>query len=356
MAKIKNKKTVALLVLTYNCEKLIKECLGSILNQNYKNFQVFVIDNCSTDKTVFLIKKYYPQVKLIENPKNFGVGKGFNETIKAVLKKFDYICFFNHDVKSEKNCLKELVNTLNNHPEVEICTSLTLDWKGEKVDNAGGTIVNLFSGIISGFLGDLQAKEIPSQYRKDEFPVLFGIATAMLVRPSAFEKFGFYDEDYFMYFEEIDFSWRVVLGGGKILCNPKAIAYHYGHGAKVSKKISLKVLQQTETNLLATYVKNLSLSSLIIVLPVLLFIRLFMSLFYLPISPKITWRKISGIKAFLGKLFSGQYRKQRKFVSRIRKLSDCQVFSLNPTPIVSFKPIFSFMGNWFKTVNKIYKK
>ena len=159
-----------------------------------------------------------------------------------------------------------------------------------------------------------------------------------------------------MYFEDIDFSWRVLLGGGKILCNPQAVAYHYGHGSKPSKEISLKLLKQTELNLLATYFKNLSSLTFILILMPLLVIRILASLLYLPISPKITLAKISGICLFLVKLFSGKYREQRAFVSRLRKSTDSQVLSLNPTSLFSFTPLVSVMVRWFSLIGKVYNK
>jgi len=350
------RKSIALLVLNYNGCPYLEGCLKSLLSQTYKHFKVYVIDNKSTDGSVGFIKKHFSQVSLIENFENFGVGKGFNDAIKTFSKEFDYIGLFNPDIKVDKNWLKESVSTLDNYPEAEICASLVLDWRGKKIDTAGGRIINFLAGVFGGFLGNLPVKNVPPAYKKKEFPVFFGVVTAMLVRASAFKKFGFFDEDYFMYFEDVDFSWRVLLGGGKIYCNPKAVVYHYGHGSKPEKGLSLKLLKQTEINLLATYFKNLSSLFFLLVFVPLVVIRVLASFLYLPISPKITLAKISGICLFLTRLFFGQYRKQKIFVSYIRKLTDRQVLALNPTSLFSFTPLVSMMSHWFSLMGKVYNK
>lgn len=346
----------AFLILNYNARPFLRDCLNSMLDQKDDDFEVFLVDNSSTDDSIDFVKKNYPQVKVIANYKNFGVGKGFNNVIKRVLEEFDYIGLFNPDIKVDKNWLKESVKTLEDYPEAEICAGLILDWKGKKIDTAGGTIINFLTGVFGGFLGNLPIKNVPLVYKKKEFPVFFGVVTAMLVRTSAFKKFGFFDEDYFMYFEDIDFSWRVLLGGGKIYCNPKAVVYHYGHGTNPKKRLSLKLLKQTEINLLATYFKNLSPLFFLLVFVPLVVIRVLASFLYLPISPKITLAKISGICLFPTRLLFGQYRKQKIFVSYIRKLTDSQVLALNPTSLFSFISLVSMMSHWFDLIGKIYNK
>ncbi len=347
-------KATALLVLNYNCRPFLQECLDSLLSQNYGNFEIFFIDNSSTDDSVVFVKKNYPQIKIMENKENVGVGRGFNEVIRKIRNDFSYIGLFNSDIKVDKDWLGESVGTLERNPEPEICAGLNFDWGGNVVDSAGGVIVNLLAGVFGGFLGDLPVDQIPSRYRKTEFPVFFAVVTAMLVRADVFTTTGLFDEDYFMYFEDIDFSWRVLLGGGKIFCNPRARAYHYGHGSKPGKDISVKVHGSTETNLLATYFKNLSLLSLILVLPPLVLIRTIASFFYLFVSPRLTWGKLSGIFLFVSRLFSPRLWRKRQRAQKRRKLNDRQVFKNNPQLLFSVRPLLKFILPWFKAIRKIY--
>ena len=358
---MEKQKKVALLTLNYNSKQFLEVSVTSLLNQTYKNFEIFVIDNLSTDGSVeFLRERFpktnYPKVNIISHTVNGGVGKGFNKVIKKIYKNYDYIGILDQDVKVDRNWLKECISTLEKDPNNYICCPITYNWDGTVVDNVGGAIINILAGIFVGFLGDYKKQEIPEKYVDTEFKNLFAVATAMVVKTQAFEEFGFYDEDYFIYFEEFDFSWRIVLGGKKVMCNTKALAYHYGHGSKYTKKVSLLLLKVSETNLFATYVKNLSLTSILFLIYPLLLFRILFSLFYLAISPGITLAKLEGIGIFLKRWFTGQYGVARKFVSTVRKKSDIQVLSLNPNSIFSVSPIFSAAISWFRTIGRFYNK
>jgi GT2 family glycosyltransferase len=354
-------KKVALLILNYNSKEFIQTALDSLLAQSYTNFEIFAIDNDSSDGGVQYIKKHYPKnkfpnINLVEHKNNYGYGKGVNKVIKQVYKKFEYVALIDPDIRLDKNWLEELVGTMENHLDSQICSCLTLDWEGNVIDNAGGVIVNIFAGIFTGFMGDLPVTQIPENYKNAEFPIIFGVATAMLVRSKAFEKYGFCDEDYFLYFEDFDLSWRIALGGGLNLCNTKAKAFHFGHGSKTSKNIQTKILKQTEINLFATYTKNFTLISLMDLLPPLLMARLIMSLIYIPISPKITTAKIIGIVTFLKNISSGKYSNQRKFISQIRIISDRELLSRNPISIFSIKPVLTKLLPWFHTINTSFSR
>ena len=349
-----NRKTAALLVLNYNCQSFLKDCLDSLLDQTGNSFQIFFIDNASIDGSVGYVKANYPQVKIVENRENVGVGRGFNEVIKEVAKGFDYIGLFNPDIKVDRDWLSESLGTLEKHSEAEICAGLIFDWEGEKVDTAGGTITNFLAGVFGGFWGSRPVGELPPRYREKEFPVFFGLVTAMLTRADAFERFGFFDEDYFMYFEDIDFSWRILLGGGQVLCNPQAVVYHYGHGSQPKKDAYLKIFQKAETNLLITYFKNLSLPVLALVLPPLVLARVLLSFLYLRTSFKITMSKCAGVFQFLVALFSVELWKKRRVVQTQRVLSDFWVLKRNPSPLLAVRPLINILLPWVRRVNEVY--
>ncbi|MDD5044239.1 MAG: glycosyltransferase family 2 protein [Candidatus Omnitrophica bacterium] len=350
------RRSAAILVLNYNCRQFLKDCLDSVAAQTYKDFSLFLIDNDSSDESLAFVKENFPSVTIIQNPANFGFGKGFNSGIRRVLDGFTYIALLNADLKLEKEWLGESIKTLESDSRAQVCSSLVLDWEGKNVESAGGTIVNLLTGIFGGFLAGLPFKSLPAEYKNKEFPVFYGIANAILVRSGAFREFGLFDEEYFMYFEDVDFSWRVLISGGKVLCNPRAIVYHFGHGASTSKKLSLKLLQQTETNLLATYFKNLSTPDFLLLFLPLAVSRAIFSLFYIFISPRITLTKIKGILVFALSLLKGKYKKDRAFVSRIRKLNDRRILAINPTGIFSFLFFTSTAQNWFRTIRAVYNR
>lgn len=345
--------SVALLILSYDSKSFLRDCITSLLGQTYQDFQIFLIDNHSIDGSVELVRHEFPQVNIIANPENYGFGRGFNEGIRLVQSKFDYMGLLNPDIKADPRWLEESVNTLREFPQAQICNSLVLNWDGNVVENAGGAILNLAAGVFGGFLSGTPRTEIPQQYKKRAFPVFFGIANAIVIKAQAFAKYGLLDENYFMYFEDIDLSWRILTGGGQVYCNPQAVVFHYGHGAKKSKEISLLLRERTETNLLSTYFKNLSLPTLILMLPLVVIVRSLVSLPYVLISPRLTWRKLKGIASFF--LSVPSLYPQRQAVQRNRMLGDWAVFASNPGSLFSFREVAKLAFPWFRVMAKIHR-
>lgn len=344
---------VAFVVLNYNCKPFLKNCIDSMIRQEYKiKPKIFFVDNSSQDGSVELVRKNYSVVQIIENKENFGTSKGLNIGVKKAMREYDYIGIFNPDIILEKNWLKAAMSTLNSNSSVDVCTSLVTSWDKKNVETAGGTVSNLFLGILSGFLHGTPVRLISQEYKKKDFPVFFGVITAMLVRSAAFKRVGLFDENYFMCFEDSDLCWRMLNSGKKIMCNPQAIIYHYSHGSNPEKKLSLRLFRETETNVLATYYKNLSTASFISLIVPLVFFRTIFSLAYLFISFELTVTKLSGILQFFVNLFDGKYTAQKALAVKIKIVSDWDVLRNNPTTPFSFVAPFRYTSGWFKNIKK----
>lgn len=342
------KTAVKLLILNYNSRSFLKRSIASLMEQNFKgSFEIIVIDNCSTDNSLAYLKTTYPKISVIKNKKNLGVGEGFNRAIKKIINSTDFIAFFNPDIIVDNNWLTTTVSTLKINANADVCAGLILDWKGNVIENAGGTIVNIFMGIFGGFLSGLKKSEMPEKYQNKTFPVFFGVLTAMLVRADSFRRVGYFDDQYFMSSEEADFCWRVHEGGRDVLCNSNAIIKHFGHGSKFSQKMSLFVMRQTEINILLTYYKNLSTIFTLFILPPLFFIRLFFSIAYFLFSKDIALAKLEGIFLFAKNLITGKYFDKKRRVQKMRNKNDFFVFSKNPTNLFSIIPIARSLSSWF---------
>lgn len=350
-------KKIAILILNYNSQTYLNNCLLSINKQSFKQFDTFFIDNNSTDNSVDFISKRFPNTKIIKHPKNYGVGKGFNLAIKQLINDYDYFCLFNPDVVLSTDYIKNSYNSFIKDPLVDIVSCNSIFQHNHLIDNIGGKIINIFLGVFGGRFTNHKFSEIPQYYQNHPSPIFYALITGMMIKKSTFTKFGFFDEDYFMYFEDIDFSWRIQLGGGKIIANPKAILYHYGHGSIKNKSTQNKILGLIEINLLTTYYKNLSNKNILLILPITILSRILMSLFYFFISPQITSVKIISILKFIRILFiNNRIKLKRNLVQKTRKLNDLEVFKKNPGSVLSIKPILFFFFKWFGFIKSYNQK
>lgn len=346
--------SAAVVVVNYNGEGFLETCLESILHQSCRPHSIIVVDNASTDGSVALVQGRYPEVRLIKNLSNRGLGAAINQGIEAADAACRYLAILNTDVKADPEWLLHSVRTLERHQSCAACASLSLDWEGKVVDSAGTSALSLPLGVF-GSLESGQAVDVfMSRHGETEFPVFSAVVTALVARMTAFQRYGLFDESYFLYFEDVDWSWRCLAGGDYILCNPKAVVYHYGYGSEKSSDLKLRIAGISETNLLATYHKNLSLPAQWILLPVLLCARILFALLYLPISRKLTLAKLRGIAAFFEGLGRGHYRSDRKRRMEYKKRSDLEVLRFSPGYGLAPWPVFRLALAWYSKMKDIH--
>lgn len=231
---------ISIIVVTYNSMKYLPDFMESIFNQTYftdsqETPDVLVIDNASHDETVCFIRDHYPTVKMLRNVNNIGLSKAWNQGIK--MTSGEYILIMNPDLVLDKNFLEESVKIINNNNNIASVGGKLYQLKVESdgdmhmldktniLDSCG---IKAFKNrrFIERGAGEVDY----GQY--DEEEEVFGISGALgLYRRSALEqvRYGeeYFDEDFFMYKEDIDMGWRLRLAGWISVYNPKAIGYHH---------------------------------------------------------------------------------------------------------------------------------
>ena len=209
----------SVIIPNWNGEKLLKDCLSSLTKQTYKNFEIIVVDNDSTDDSVEFINKFYPSIKLIRLNKNYGFAKAINEGARN--SNADYVVFLNNDTYVDKNWLKSLVVYAEKYPEaISINSKLLNYYNHSKIDGVGILINEVGQAKSLGW-----EEEDKGQY--DRVKYIFGAtAGAALFKRLDFIKVGMFDEDYFMYSEEVDFAFRAQFLNYKSIYCPSAIVYH----------------------------------------------------------------------------------------------------------------------------------
>ncbi len=229
-------KKISIIICAYNEKKFIKDCLEN-LKDSYENLEVIVKDNGSTDGSSDLIKKDFPWVNVIVGD-NAGLSKGYNLAVKEA--SGDYYLFLGMDARPSKGSLEYLVNYMEENPKVGLATlKLVLEDGSMDTDchRAFPTPLNAimkFSGLGKVFPGSkfFNGFFLPGEDLTKPHEIDHCISHFMFVRKEAYESVGGFDEDYFLWGEDIDFCYRLkVLKGWKIMYLPEFTCFHWKGGA-----------------------------------------------------------------------------------------------------------------------------
>jgi len=216
----------AVVVLNWQGEKLIRDCLDALRAQEYKDFLTVVADNASTDASVEIIRKDYPDVLLLAFGENYGFARGNNEAVEIILEKYpelEYVVLLNNDTKAEPQWLAELVKAAEEDPRLGSVASQLLCWDGENepkvIDSAGDMF---YKHGVAGKRGYGK----PRDTYKDDKDVFGACAGAALYRVEALKETGLLDPDFFAYNEDVDLAFRLRLRGWGCRFAYKAAVWH----------------------------------------------------------------------------------------------------------------------------------
>jgi GT2 family glycosyltransferase len=214
------KPRVSVVIPNLNGRDILAHCLVSLEQQRFKDFEVIVVDNGSTDDSVSNVRNGFPWVgKIIENPSNLGFARACNQGIEA--SSGEYVALLNNDTEAHPAWLEELVRSADANPGVGMLASKTLMFDRRDVIDTTG---HLFypDGLNRG-RGRLEADS--GQY-DDETDVFFPSGCAALYRMSMFKEIGLFDEHHFAYGDDTDVGIRGRIAGWTCLFVPTAIVYH----------------------------------------------------------------------------------------------------------------------------------
>jgi GT2 family glycosyltransferase len=214
-----NPAKMAVLVLNFNGKHHLIDCLSSLNDQTYDCYEVYLIDNGSSDGSIEFVEKHFPWVKIMAFEKNFGFAKAYNRAINEC--GAELIALLNNDTRVNRRWLQELVKVMSRDESTIIVGSKLLLYDSPQLLNHAGAKI---ASIGGGF--DVGLYEKDSVEYSVEKPVGAVCGAAMLFRKELFKRIGAFDEDFFAYFEDIDLCWRSWLDGYKVLYVPTSIAQH----------------------------------------------------------------------------------------------------------------------------------
>ena len=219
---------LSIVLVCWNNKAYLDPCLKSLYDTGMRHsFDIVVVDNGSTDGSQQMLAEKYPEVKLIQNDSNLGLGKASNQGIEATQGR--YILLLNNDTIVNGAAFDAMVDFLEQHSKVGAV--------GGKMLNPDGSVqscYNYFSTLAEEFLiatrvGELFRPGYPSVMNGNEIRSVDWLTSAcLMVRRATLEQVGLLDENYFIYGDEADLQYRIKKAGWEIYYLPDATTIHYG--------------------------------------------------------------------------------------------------------------------------------
>ncbi len=261
---------INIIIPNYNGLEHLKTCFESIKLQSYREYKIILVDNNSTDESIKFTKETFPDSTIINLDKNYGFAKAVNEGIHLSLavSKCRYILLLNNDIELTPGFIETAVKTFEKVPDASVIAVKMLNFfRRDEIDDCGDFIKGKGGSPMARGHGEKDT----GQYDKEEY--IFGAcAGASFYKKEIFENAGLFDEDFFAYYEDIDFSFRAQLMGCKCFYQPKAVCYHKRGGTSSIATHGFQT-EMCERNLVIMRIKNYPLIIYLLYQPLFLIAR-----------------------------------------------------------------------------------
>lgn len=215
---------IGIIIVNYNGAKDTIECIDSLMTINYKEIEIIVVDNKSTDNSEAILQAYNKdgKFKLIPADRNGGFSYGNNVGIREAIKDgVDYVLLLNNDTLVEAEFLNTLVSFLSKHRKAVLTGTILYAFNRNKIWYAGGHV----SKWTCRTSHENQDKTIDSITNRDK-RVSFISGCEMLIPVSVIKHVGYLDEDYFLYSEDTDYCLRLIKNNIDMFYVPSSVIYH----------------------------------------------------------------------------------------------------------------------------------
>ena len=225
---------LTVIIVSYNVRHYLEQCLKSVIKASHSlQVEMIVVDNCSEDDSVSMVQNKFPEVKLIINPDNKGFSKANNQAIR--ISEGEYILLLNPDTVLEENALSRSLHFMETHPEAGGLGIKIIDGHGYYLPESKRGLPTPWASFCtmshlsqvfpnSAFFNRYHAGHL-DENKTNKIEVLAG--AFMLLRRKVLDEIGLLDEDFFMYGEDIDLSYRITKAGYFNYYFPEAWMIHY---------------------------------------------------------------------------------------------------------------------------------
>ena len=220
---------VSVIIVSYNTEKLLRDCLLSVQKQTSGiEYEVIVVDNASGDGSVEMVRKEFEEVRVLALPENVGFGRANNEGIKVARGRNVFL--LNPDTVLVNNAVKILSGFLDAHVGVGVCGGNLYGQAMQPVHSYLGHVYSLYTEVDALLGGSLSkwryGKNVSFNHTGKPLDVGYITGADMMVKREVFERCGVFDPDFFMYFEETELTYRIRKAGFRVVSVPDAKIVH----------------------------------------------------------------------------------------------------------------------------------
>lgn len=327
---------ISIIIVNHNGKKWLKNCLTPLTRQSYKKIEIIFVDNNSFDDSLKAVKKISNKIIIVKSEENLGFAGGNNLGFEKA--KGEYIILLNNDTKVGRDYVKNFVKAFDEIPNLAIAQSKIVYMNdNKKIDTCGSYLTSTSflyhygNGKNSSF----------KKYNKS-FPVFSVKAASVIIKSDVVKKLGFFDLDFWSYYEETDLCHRIWNAGYECWYWPHALCQHAVGGTSLAHFDFSYVQFHNFKNKLLSFLKNFESTSLIYFIPVFLLLNILLS---------YAWLLQGKVKYFLA-IYKGIYWNikniaktliKRKKIQTDRKKSDSELFKkllINPN-INYYKYLFN---------------
>ena len=247
---------ISVIIVNYNGRHFLEACLFSLISQIFQDFEIIFVDNGSVDDSVEYVRQKYPSVLIIENKENHGFAGGNNEGVRVA--RGDYILTLNNDTIADPEFIEHLVKAMERDDTIGMCAA-KMRFPDGRINSTGICISRSGAAWDRGmFTQDAGQFSIPEE--------VFGpCAGAALYRKKMLDEIGLFDEDFFLFIEDVDLAFRARLAGWKCMYVPSARVIHV-HGGTAGYKSNISIYYGNR-NIVWYVLKNFPIKTLFMCSP-----------------------------------------------------------------------------------------
>lgn len=260
---------ISIIIVNYNGKEFLENCLKSVYESNYSNYEVILVDNASTDQSDIVAKEKFPKLNLVKNDSNLGPGGRNSGILQA---KGEFVILLDSDTRVSPDWITEFLASYRKHG-YGLYQGKLLFMDRPNIINSAGCMINVFGFSFARGSGETDNR----QYDKLE-EIHFPASACAFMPRDIFDKVGLFDTEFFAYVEDTDFGWRSLMQGIDSFFAPRVVVYHKG---SPNTKWSSKKFYLLERNRLICLHTNYANKTFLRLLPFMILVEIGVLLFYI---------------------------------------------------------------------------